>query len=54
VSVVVRALGHAIRVEVTDAGSARDAPHVVDTDMAQLWGEDGLPELPGVLMDVGA
>lgn len=30
VSIVVHALGPAVRVEVTDAGSARDAPHMVD------------------------
>jgi anti-sigma regulatory factor (Ser/Thr protein kinase) len=30
VSIVVLAVGQAIRVEVTDAGSARNAPHLVD------------------------
>ncbi|MBC6459205.1 ATP-binding protein [Actinomadura sp. HBU206391] len=38
VSVVVLAVGPAIRVEVTDAGSARSAPHVVNADADAVSG----------------
>jgi anti-sigma regulatory factor (Ser/Thr protein kinase) len=49
VSIVVLALAHAIRVEVTDAGSARGTPHVVDagTDALNGRGLHLLQEITG-------